>query len=296
MSTKPVVLLVNPHPDDESLGAGGLLAAVNAAGGTPVVVTCTNGEHGFHDHSTIEDPQELIETRIEEQSAAADVLGFVSEWLGYRDSGMADAESNNHPESFHSADLDEAAERLMGFIEKYEPQVIITQAENGMYEHPDHIKAYEVGMRAFDIAERMENPPQKLYFVTTAHSKIRAIGRAMTKAGMESPFNDMAEEDEIPVGMPDERVTLTLEVAPWGEQKQDAIRKHDSQLGHREMWQDAPEELYTTFMSQEHYILAKSRVPTDPQERHPFDGIAGVEDVMSPLFPAKQPSASAAQD
>jgi Asp-tRNA(Asn)/Glu-tRNA(Gln) amidotransferase A subunit family amidase len=74
MNQKPVVLLVNPHPDDESLGAGGLLAAVHDAGGTAVVLTCTNGEHGFHEHSTIEDPEELIRVRIEEQSAAAEVL------------------------------------------------------------------------------------------------------------------------------------------------------------------------------------------------------------------------------
>lgn len=290
MTTRPVVLLVNPHPDDESLGAGGLLAAVNNAGGTAVVVTCTNGEHGFHDHSTIEDTEELIRVRIEEQTAAANVLGFRSEWLGYRDSGMADADSNNHPESFHAADLDEATERLMGFIEKFQPQVIVTQAENGMYGHPDHIKAHEVAVNAFKVAERMESPPQKLYYVTTAHSKIRAIGRLMKQAGMDSPFNDMAEEDEIPVGMPDDRVTLTLEVGRWGELKNRAIRHHDSQLGHREMWQDAPEELYTTFMSQEHYILAESRVKSEPDERHPFAGIAGVEDVVAPLF---EPNAAA---
>jgi N-acetyl-1-D-myo-inositol-2-amino-2-deoxy-alpha-D-glucopyranoside deacetylase len=284
MNQKPVVLLVNPHPDDESLGAGGLLAAVHDAGGTAVVLTCTNGEHGFHEHSTIEDPEELIRVRIEEQSAAAEVLGFTSEWLGYRDSGMADADSNDHPESFHSAVLDEATERVMAFIEKYEPQVIITQAENGMYGHPDHIKAHEVAVNAFRVAERMENPPAKLYFVTTAHSKIRAIGRLMKQAGMETPFNEMAEEDEIPVGMPDDRVTLRLEVAPWSDRKNEAIRKHVSQLGHREFWQDAPEELYTTFMSQEHYILAESRVEINPKERHPFAGIASVEASMDPLF------------
>ena len=294
MNTKPVVMLVNPHPDDESLGAGGLLASVKAAGGTALVVTCTNGEHGFHDHSTITDPDELIRVRTEEQNAAAAVLGFAHEWLGYRDSGMAGEDSNDHPESFHSADLDEATERLLTLIERYQPQVIVTQAENGMYGHPDHIKAHEVGVNAFRVAERLENPPQKLYYVTTAHSKIRAIGRLMKQAGMDSPFNDMAEADEIPVGMPDERVTLSLEVAPWGDLKNQAIRKHDSQLGHREMWQDAPEELYTTFMSQEHYILAESRVATDPAERHPFSGIAGVEESMDPLFfePGKVASSS----
>ena len=284
MNDRPVLMLINPHPDDESLGAGGLLSAVKDAGGTAVVVTCTNGEHGFHEHSTIEDPQELIDVRITEQNAAADVLGFIPEWLGYRDSGMAEAESNDHPESFHSADLDEATERLMALIEKYEPQVIVTQAPNGMYGHPDHIKAHHLGVNAFRVAERMENPPQKLYYVTTAHSKIRAIGRVMKQAGMDSPFNDMAEADEIPVGMPDSEVTLALEVGRWGDRKNLAIRQHDSQVGHREMWQDAPEELYTTFMSQEHYILTESRVEIDPYERHPFAGIAGVEDQIAPLF------------
>jgi LmbE family N-acetylglucosaminyl deacetylase len=292
MSNKPVVLLVNPHPDDESLGAGGLLAAVSDAGGIPVVLTCTNGEHGFHEHSTIEDTEELIRVRIEEQTAAAEVLGFKSEWLGYRDSGMAGEESNNHPDSFHSADLNEATERVMKFIEQYEPQVIITQAENGMYGHPDHIKAHEVAVNAFHVAERMENPPKKLYYVTTAHSKIRAIGKLMKQAGMDSPFNDMAEEVEIPVGMPDERVTLALEVGPWGERKNEAIRKHDSQLGHREMWQDAPEELYSTFMSQEHYILAESRVEVAPDERHPFAGIAGVAETVDALFAEPEPATS----
>ncbi|MFW6075815.1 MAG: PIG-L family deacetylase, partial [Chloroflexota bacterium] len=273
-----------PHPDDESLGAGGLLAAVHDAGGTAVVVTCTNGERGFHEHSTIEDPEELVRVRYREQSEAAEALGFVSEWLGYRDSGMDGEESNDHPESFHSADLDEATERLMGFIEKYQPQVIVTQAENGMYGHPDHIKAHHVAVNAFHKAERLENPPAKLYYVTTAHSKIRRTGQLMKQAGMDSPFNEMADAEEIPVGLPDERITLTLEVEPWAERKVEAIQKHHSQLGHREMWQDAPEELFTIFTSQEHYVLAESRVEVDPDERHPFTGIEGIEQAVSSVF------------
>jgi LmbE family N-acetylglucosaminyl deacetylase len=160
----------------------------------------------------------------------------------------------------------------------------MTQAENGMYGHPDHIKAHKVGVAAFKAVEDLDNPPDKLYYVTTAHSKIRAIGRAMKEAGMDSPFNEMAEADEIPVGMPDDRITLTLEVAPWARRKNEAIRQHVSQLGHREIWEDTPEELFTVFMSQEHYILAESRVPLLPDERHPFSGIAGVEDVMDRLF------------
>ena len=38
--------------------------------------------------------------------------------LGYRDSGMADTPPNEHPDSFHQADLDEAAGRLVAVIRR----------------------------------------------------------------------------------------------------------------------------------------------------------------------------------
>ena len=46
--------------------------------------------------------------------------------LGYRDSGMADTEPNEHPDCFHQADLDEATGRLVEVIRRTRPQVLIT--------------------------------------------------------------------------------------------------------------------------------------------------------------------------
>lgn len=64
------VVAVVPHPDDEVLGCGGLLAHTVAAGREPVVVAVTDGEaaRGGVD-------LELAARRRREQRAALDVLG-----------------------------------------------------------------------------------------------------------------------------------------------------------------------------------------------------------------------------
>lgn len=45
------VLAVRPHPDDESLATGGLLASYSTRGVRTGVVTCTGGEEGEIHHA-----------------------------------------------------------------------------------------------------------------------------------------------------------------------------------------------------------------------------------------------------
>jgi LmbE family N-acetylglucosaminyl deacetylase len=47
------------------------------------------------------------------------------DWLGYRDSGMAGAAENAHPDSLYQAPLDEVAGKLVASIRRHRPQVII---------------------------------------------------------------------------------------------------------------------------------------------------------------------------
>ena len=66
-----------------------------------------------------------------ELAASAAVIGFDEvEMLGYRDSGMPDTEPNQHPDSFHQADIDEATGRLVAIIRRTRPQVIITYGDD----------------------------------------------------------------------------------------------------------------------------------------------------------------------
>jgi LmbE family N-acetylglucosaminyl deacetylase len=277
------LLVVNPHPDDEALGVGGLLASVVEAGGTAVVVTCTGGEMGISRHIEIESVDHMAAIRRQEMEAAAEILGAQLEWLGYRDSGMDGEESNDDPSAFSQADLGDACDRLLALIRRYEPTVIVTQAENGLYGHPDHIMAHRVGVAAFEAAAELPDPPQKLYFTTLAHSKIRSMARMMKEAGIESPFSEM-DVEAPPIGLPDDRVTLVLDVRRWLDVKERAVLAHYSQMGEREMWSQLPARAREEFSGTEHLVLASSRIDTAQPERHPFEGIPGVPPAFDDLF------------
>ena len=71
-STAPM-LIVAPHPDDETLGAGGLIAAQRARGIDVVVAAVTDGERAYPD------AQGLGDLRRPEQSCALARLGVPSE-------------------------------------------------------------------------------------------------------------------------------------------------------------------------------------------------------------------------
>lgn len=64
-------LVVAPHPDDEILGVGGLLATLGAAD----VVAVTDGE-GSHPESTVYTREELARVRRAETTAAIESLGL----------------------------------------------------------------------------------------------------------------------------------------------------------------------------------------------------------------------------
>lgn len=68
------LLVLAPHPDDETLGAGGLMAATRASGGSVRVVVLTDGSR-LHGKSDGEAKARLIAARQAECAAATSVLG-----------------------------------------------------------------------------------------------------------------------------------------------------------------------------------------------------------------------------
>lgn len=73
-------LILAPHPDDESLGCGGLIASAVAAGRAPLVVILTDGA-GSHPHSRAYPPDRLRATREAEAAQAVACLGLPPERL-----------------------------------------------------------------------------------------------------------------------------------------------------------------------------------------------------------------------
>ncbi len=176
--TEPLTLMiVHAHPDDECIGTGGIFARYSAEGVRTVLVTCTLGEEGeivVPEWDTPENHARLAEIREQELLRAVKHLGIQHlELLPYRDSGMMGRPSNQHPECFAQADLDEATGRLVRLVRQYRPHILISYNEEGGYGHPDHINAHRITVAAFDaagdagryVAAGAPWAPAKLYYI-----------------------------------------------------------------------------------------------------------------------------------
>src|SRR3954469_22924928 len=156
------LLLVHAHPDDEAIGTGATMAKYAAEHALVTLVTCTLGEEGEVlvpelEHLAAAREDTLGQHRIGELAAACEALGVEDHrFLGgagrWRDSGMMGLETNNRPNCFWQADMDEATLELVRVMREVRPQVVVTYDDNGGYGHPDHIQAHNVAVRAFDAS------------------------------------------------------------------------------------------------------------------------------------------------
>lgn len=83
------LLVLAAHPDDETLGAGGLVSRAHRAGAAVAVVIATDGE-ASHPHSPTVSPQQLAAVRRAEVAAAVEALapGAPVHFLGLPDGGL----------------------------------------------------------------------------------------------------------------------------------------------------------------------------------------------------------------
>jgi mycothiol conjugate amidase Mca len=282
MSDRLTMMTVHAHPDDEAIGTGGVLAAYADQGIRTVLVTCTGGEVGEIAEPTLATPENLALIRERELMAACEILNVSQlHLLGYRDSGMAGTADNDHPESFHQANLEEAAGRLVTLIRRERPQVLITYDDNGFYGHPDHIKANQVTVAAFEAAADSSRyseagppwQPLKLYYTAFPRSAILTFSRLMREAGMESPFEETVEGVEPEFGTPDEMVTTYVEVFPQIERKRRALMAHSTQMGAETFFMKIPEPIFDIAFGIETFQLVKSLVPVPKEEDDLFAGL-----------------------
>jgi N-acetyl-1-D-myo-inositol-2-amino-2-deoxy-alpha-D-glucopyranoside deacetylase len=291
--SEPLTLLcVHPHPDDESIACGGVLARAAATGIRTVVVTCTGGEEGENLAGIELGDEPLPVHRRRELAAALAMLGVDEHhWLGYRDSGMAGSPANDHPDSFHRADVEEAAMRLAALFRRHRPQVVVSDDERGTYGHPDHIKAHQVTVRAVELAADgatdLPGAPwrvAKRYVHTLGRGRVLDGHRALVAAGLPSPFGDAeVVDDAITFGTPDEAVTTEVDVQPWLAAKRAALEAHRSQIGPASFFLNTPDELVGPFFGVEQFVL-EDGVLGGNQRPEPdlFAGVGGADDPRDP--------------
>ena len=113
------VLVISPHPDDESIGCGGALLRHLKLGDAVQVVFLTSGEKGGHGRSEAE----TIRVREQEARAAAKILGVRHFEFWREPDGKIRATRT-------------AVERLRAKLKQFRPDVIYITHDKEM--HPDH--------------------------------------------------------------------------------------------------------------------------------------------------------------
>lgn len=273
------LLCVHPHPDDESIACGGLIARSVAAGHDVHVVTCTGGEEGENQSGIDLGGRDMGDVRRDEMADAIAALGGPTHhWLGYRDSGMAGEPSNDHPDAFHGADVEEAAARLAAVIRDVRPHVVVSDDEQGTYGHPDHVKANVVTARAVELAadatwDGADAAPwsvAKRYVHVLPRTRLFQIHQSLLAAGLASPFGEEAitSPDDLAFGAPDDEVTAAVDVRDVLTRKRDAMAAHRSQIGEESFFLNVPDELAETLFGHEEFSLRDGEAGTDDLPEH----------------------------
>ncbi len=231
------------HPDDEAIACGGTLARAAAEGHRVVIVFGTRGERGEVVEGFLRADEPLWQRRVQECHEAARVVGAHRvEFLGYTDSGMMGEATNDDPECFWQADIEEAAARLASILTDEQADVVTVYDEIGGYGHPDHIQVHRVGVRAVALARTpvvYESTINKDYYVDL-----------LGEWGESPP--DAVSEDAF--GVPDAVITTRVDVRPFLDLKRKAMAAHASQVADTSFFLAQPPDRFAALWGTEWFI------------------------------------------
>lgn len=277
------LLTVHAHPDDEASKGAGTVAKYHAEGVHTVLVCCTGGEEGDILNPAMDRPEirdNIGEVRRRELDAAAAAIGYDTvHMLGYRDSGMADSESNEHPDCFAAAPLDEAVDRLVAILRAERPQVVVTYPDDqGTYQHPDHLRVYDITHPAVDRAADPSHRPElgepwqvsKIYYSSWSRARIQARHDAFLELGLESPYDDRWFERPDR----DDQITTKISIEGFTDARRDGLLAHATQIDpESNFWFGLPIEVDREIYPVDDYRLASGTVPDGEIETDLFAGV-----------------------
>jgi LmbE family N-acetylglucosaminyl deacetylase len=246
------LMCILAHPDDETLGMGGILARYAAEGIETSVITATRGQYGwFGDPAENPGPEALGRIREAELRRAADTLGV----------------TNLHLLDYVDGELDQAnpvvvAAQLAGFIRRLRPHVVVTFGHDGFYGHPDHVAICQFASAAVSLAATplqgsrcSPHRVAKLYYRAPGHDYIQRY---------EAAFGELAmciegEERRSP-GWPSWTITTQVDATAHWERVWEAVQCHRSQLPGYERLLSLPAEAQAALWGTQEYYRALSLV------------------------------------
>ena len=190
------LMVIAPHPDDETIGCGGLIALCTEAGISVEVVVVTDGA-GSHPNSVSWPKARLVAQRQAETHNALAALGVHREphFLGLPDTGTLHLSPSEH---------EQAVQHLAELIARSNPGVIATTWRREP--HGDHQFSYALTRDA----------------LTRASSNSRLIEYMVWTA----PIGDTSAAPEA-----GETQSLSLDITQVRGVKQRALKAHVSQFG-----------------------------------------------------------------
>lgn len=237
MDQKPGLLVVMAHPDDESMGCGGLIIRHTRAGIPTHLICATYGEAGWMGKPLGAKKEDLAEIRYGELEAAASALALSGvELWDYPDGGV------------NKEDQQEITQRIWEEITKLRPRAVVGWGPDGGYGHPDHIAIGACTDAAVSAMAEGDRPA--LYHVAVDAQVAEFYGDAMRLT---------SENGSLPLA-PQDHVDVVFDLnADEVMMKLRAIDCHRSQL---EEWRialrDHPELMQRGY-GHEPYITVSSR-------------------------------------
>jgi LmbE family N-acetylglucosaminyl deacetylase len=258
------MLSILAHPDDESLGLGGLIARYTHEGVDVHLVTATRGQAGWFG-APEENPgkTELGRIREGELSAAAEVLGIREVTLLDHVDGELD-----------TVDQEDLTRELVGHIRRVRPHVIVTFDHNGLYGHPDHIAATRAATAAAmaasdpDYGDQPPHTVSKMYYLALTRELSDAYEKAFGELVMQI---DGAERRPVP--WPHWAISTWVDTSAHWETVWEAIRCHRSQLPGYQKLLDLPKEYHQVLWGRPTLHRVFSLVPTPNREDDIFAGL-----------------------
>jgi LmbE family N-acetylglucosaminyl deacetylase len=261
------LMCVLAHPDDESLGTGGILAKYAAEGVETYLVTATRGEHGWFSTEPYPGPEALGRTREAELREAAAALGLRDvSFLDYVD-GYLD-----------QADPAEATARIVAQLRRVRPQVVATFGQEGAYGHPDHIAICQLTsaavLAAADAGYALPDaaPPHRV-------SKLYQMAPTAEMGELyESIFGKLVMEiDGVKRGayaLPDWQITTQVDCADHWATVWRAVACHRTQLPNYGVLEGLPEATHRLLWGRQSFYRALSLVNGGRAREHDlFEGL-----------------------
>ena len=242
--TRSHLLAIFAHPDDESLVAGGTLAACAAAGVAVGIVSITHGEQGPIAHPGLATRGSLGAVRAGELRAAAGALGVATaECLDYPDGGL------------RWSDLDRLRDDLAGRIRAGRPDAVLTFGPEGLYWHRDHIAVHRATMAALETLCGEGCAPW-VYHATWPHGLAESLVSAASGRGQPVDLWGLSPGD---FGVPADTITTVIDVRPFLAAKLCALRSHRTQLHPAHLLQALPDDLAREFLGREYFVRSRPR-------------------------------------